>query len=102
VDPSDPDPEATAVREVEEETGWKPKSVQRISSFQPMVGTADAENILSLGTGAEYTGKPQDINEAERVAWIELATVRERIARGEIVGVASQIALLHLLAFHLH
>ncbi|WP_207926253.1 NUDIX hydrolase [Actinocrispum wychmicini] len=99
VDPNDPDPEATAVREVEEETGWRPKSVQRIGSFQPMVGTADAENVIFLGMGAEYVGTPQDINEAERIAWIELGTVRNRIAKGEIVGAASQIALLHLLAF---
>ena len=43
---------------------------------------------------------PQDINEAERVAWLPLDTVRGRITNGEILGAASQVALLHVLAFH--
>jgi 8-oxo-dGTP pyrophosphatase MutT (NUDIX family) len=98
VDP-DEDPAVTAAREVEEETGWRPRNVRRLASFQPMVGTADAENLVFAARGAEYIGEPQDINEAERVSWIPLADVRDYIARGEIVGAASQIGLLHVLAF---
>lgn len=49
---------------------------------------------------SECIGAPADINEAERVAWIPLDTVRDRIAKGEIVGAASQVALLHVLAFY--
>lgn len=97
VDPEDPDPQATAAREVEEETGWRPRSVRPLGSFQPMVGSADAENLLFVGEGADYTGKPRDINEAERVAWLALASVRERMSKGEIVGAGSQVALLSLL-----
>lgn len=33
------------------------------------VGTADAENLLYLARGADYTGQPIDINEAARVDW---------------------------------
>jgi 8-oxo-dGTP pyrophosphatase MutT (NUDIX family) len=99
VDPEDLDPDATAAREVEEETGWRPRNVRRLVSFQPMVGSADAENIVFIGDGADYIGEPSDINEAERVEWISLSSVRDRIAKGEIVGAGSQIALLHILAF---
>jgi len=98
VDP-DENPAVTAAREVEEETGWRPHDVRPLVSLQPIVGSADAENLLFVASGAEYTGKPKDINEAERVAWIRLGSVRERIERGEIVGAASQIGLLHVLAF---
>ena len=63
-------------------------------SFQPMVGTADAENLLFLAHSAEYVGTPADINEAAAVEWIALDSVRERIARGEIVGSASVVGLL--------
>lgn len=98
VDP-DEDPAVTAAREVEEETGWRPRDVRPLVSLQPIVGSADAENLLFVATGAEYIGEPEDINEAERVAWIPLASVRERIERGEIVGAASQVGLLHVLAF---
>jgi len=65
-----------------------------------MVGSADAENLLFLGRGADFIGEPEDINEAERVEWVPLGSVRERIAKGEIVGAASQLGLLHVLAFH--
>lgn len=99
VDPGE-DPSATAAREVEEETGWRPRAVERLTSMQPMIGSADAENLLFLGRGADFVGQPTDVNEAERVEWISLDSVRDRIAGGEIVGAASQVGLLHVLAFH--
>jgi 8-oxo-dGTP pyrophosphatase MutT (NUDIX family) len=98
VDPNE-DPAVTAAREVEEETGWRPRDVRPLVSLQPIVGSADAENLLFVATGAEHIGEPEDINEAERVAWIPLGSIRERIERGEIVGAASQVGLLHVLAF---
>jgi hypothetical protein len=67
--------------------------------LQPIVGSADAENLLYVARRSEYIGEPEDINEAERVTWIPLGTVRDRITTGEIVGAASQVALLHVLAF---
>jgi 8-oxo-dGTP pyrophosphatase MutT (NUDIX family) len=100
VDP-DEDPAVTAAREVEEETGWRPLDVEPLGSLQPMVGSADAENLLYVARRSEYVGEPTDINEAERVAWIPLNSVRERIAKGEIVGAASQVGLLHVLAHSL-
>lgn len=87
------DPAASAAREAEEETGWRPAKLEPLISFQPMVGTADAENLLFIGRGAEYIGTPTDINEAKAVEWIELASVPDRIARGEIVGAASVVGL---------
>ncbi|MFF0144567.1 ADP-ribose pyrophosphatase YjhB (NUDIX family) [Amycolatopsis sulphurea] len=96
----DEDPAVTAAREVEEETGWRPLDVEPLGSLQPIVGSADAENRLYVARRSEYIGEPADINEAERVAWIPLDTVRERILKGEIVGAASQVALLHILAFY--
>lgn len=97
VDPNE-DPSATAIREVEEETGWRPRNVEFLGSMQPTVGTADAENLLFLATGADHTGTPTDVNEAARVAWIPLSSVRDRMAKGEIVGAGSQVGLLHVLA----
>ena len=63
-----------------------------------MVGTVDSENLLFLARGADYLGAPADINEAERVAWIPLASVTQRIASGEIVGSSSIIGLLQVLS----
>lgn len=93
------DPAVTAAREVEEETGWRPRNVQPLVSLQPSVGTTDAENLLFVAHGAEYIGEPVDVNEAERVDWIPLESIRERISSGEIIGAASLVGLLHVLAF---
>ena len=85
VDPGE-EPAITAAREVEEETGWRPRIVAPLLSMQPSYGTTDAENLLFVATGANYVGEPEDINETERVEWISLDSVRDRIHNGEIVG----------------
>jgi 8-oxo-dGTP pyrophosphatase MutT (NUDIX family) len=50
------DPAAAAVREVEEETGWRPGSVEFVLSCQPLIGNADYPQDLYLAAGAELTG----------------------------------------------
>jgi 8-oxo-dGTP pyrophosphatase MutT (NUDIX family) len=98
VDPGE-EPAVTAAREVEEETGWRPRNVKALVSLQPSVGTTDAENLLFVSHGADHVGYPTDLNEAELVEWVPLSSVRDRIAAGEIVGAASLVGLLHVLAF---
>ncbi|WP_090047935.1 NUDIX hydrolase [Lentzea fradiae] len=95
----DEDPAACAEREAIEETGWKPRSVRLLTKFQPLTGTADFENLIYVAEGAEDTGQQADINEAERVAWIPLSSIKDMIANGEIIGAAAQVGLLHVLAF---
>jgi 8-oxo-dGTP pyrophosphatase MutT (NUDIX family) len=97
VDP-DEDPMVTAAREVEEEIGWRPRHLAPLLSIQPSVGTTDAENLLFVARGADYIGAPEDINEAERVEWIDLDTVRDRISSGQVVGAPSIAGLLQILA----
>lgn len=92
------DPAACAAREVEEETGWRPREVEPLLTFQPWVGTADAENMLFLARAADYVGIPVDVNEAEQVDWIPLDQVRQLVSDGEIVGAGTVIAVLELVA----
>jgi 8-oxo-dGTP pyrophosphatase MutT (NUDIX family) len=91
------DPAACAAREVEEETGWRPRTMEPLLSIQPMVSTIDQDNQLWLARGADPTGAAPDINEAAAVAWIPLAEVRDRISKGEIIGAGSVAALLAVL-----
>ena len=58
------DPAVSAAREVEEETGWRPRNMRLVSKFQSLAGTADSENFVFVADGAEDTGKAPDINEA--------------------------------------
>lgn len=91
------EPSSTAVREVEEETGWRPHSLRHFLAFQPMTSVMDAQTHLFLALGAEHVGEP-DVNEPGRVAWHPLASALEMIHRGEILGSASVIGILHFLA----
>ncbi|MET8039869.1 NUDIX hydrolase [Micromonospora sp. NPDC005215] len=91
-------PASCAIREVEEETGWRPGAVEPMLSFQPWVATADAENLLFLAREAIHIGSAVDVNEAERVAWMPLAEARDLVSQGEIVGSGTVIAVLELVA----
>ena len=88
---------AAAAREVEEETGYRPRSVERVLTFQPMAGSADSAHELYLARGADRVGAPL-ADEAEEVRWIPLAELPGLIATGQIVGAATiigaQLALL--------
>jgi 8-oxo-dGTP pyrophosphatase MutT (NUDIX family) len=94
VDPHEDDPAIGAAREVEEETGWRPRSIEPLASFQPMVGSADAENLLFWSDGADLTDTAPDVNEAAEVDWLPLSTIEARMASGEIIGAGSIIGIL--------
>jgi 8-oxo-dGTP pyrophosphatase MutT (NUDIX family) len=95
---NDEDAATAAAREVEEETGWRPGSVEFLLRFQPMVGAADCENHLFLARGADHVGEPTDTNEAETVRWIPLDEALAMITSGEIAGAASVVGIVHVAA----
>ncbi|MGH8887665.1 MAG: NUDIX domain-containing protein [Egibacteraceae bacterium] len=90
-------PQEAAVREVEEETGWRPGPLTPIVYAQPASGITDSEHFLFRAEGAEYIGPPTELNESDRVDWIPLSDIRGMIDRREIVSSASLVALLYVL-----
>jgi 8-oxo-dGTP pyrophosphatase MutT (NUDIX family) len=96
LDPTE-DPAICAAREVEEETGWRPRNMEHLLSFQPAVGTIDQENLVFLARGADPTGLAPDINETAKVGWVPLAEAHDRIVKGEIVGAGSVAGVLAVL-----
>lgn len=93
----DEDPLVCAAREVQEETGWRPGPLHPLVEFQPMVGTIDQPNTVYLAKGATATGATPDINEADRIVWLPLSEVPDRMATGEIIGAGSVSGLLAVL-----
>ena len=89
------DPAATAVHELREEAGCVAGSVKLLTTFQPLAGTADFENYVYIAEGLTESGETVNVNEAERIEWISLANVLDRIAKGEVIGAGAQIGLLH-------
>ncbi|PRX97786.1 NUDIX domain-containing protein [Allonocardiopsis opalescens] len=88
---------AAAAREVEEETGWRPRSMEHLVTFQPAIGSMDHPQMVYLARGADPTGTTPDVNEAELVRWFPLTEAAAMIDRGELVGAASVVAVYRAL-----
>jgi 8-oxo-dGDP phosphatase len=96
VDPGE-DGATAAVREVEEETGWRPRSVEFLLTFQPALGSADAPQDVYVARGADLVGEPET-DEAEAVRWVPVEEALEMTRTGEIIGAATVIGVLHAVA----
>jgi 8-oxo-dGTP pyrophosphatase MutT (NUDIX family) len=96
VDPAE-DIAVAAAREVEEETGWRPRSMEHLVTFQPAIGSVDQPQIVYLARGADPTGAAPDINEAQEIAWWSLEEAVAMIDRGDLVGAASVVAVYRAL-----
>lgn len=91
-------PEACAVRECVEETGWRPTDLRPLASFQPWVATADARQHVFVSYGAvQVADGPADENEAAAIAWIPLEAALAMTRTGEITGSASMVDILAVL-----
>jgi 8-oxo-dGTP pyrophosphatase MutT (NUDIX family) len=84
------DSAAAAAREVEEETGWRPRGIEFVMSSQPIIGNADYPQDLYLARGAELVGEPE-IDETAEVAWVPVDETPTMIARGDILGAITVI-----------
>lgn len=92
-------PAEAAVRETEEETGWRPTGQPHlVARFQPMPGMVDTPHEVYLVRGAVHIGDPTDPEEAGRVEWIPLSEVAKMIRDGDILGSGSLVGLLGVLA----
>ncbi|WP_017589863.1 NUDIX hydrolase [Nocardiopsis ganjiahuensis] len=91
------DIEAAAAREVEEETGWRPRAMEHMVTFQPAIGSVDQPQIIYLAHGADLTDTPPDINEAQEIRWWPLEEAVKMIERGEIVGASTVVAVYRAL-----
>jgi 8-oxo-dGTP pyrophosphatase MutT (NUDIX family) len=95
IDPGE-DGLAAAAREVEEETGYRPRAMEHVLTFQPMPGTTDCAHELYLARGADQVSAP-DPNETEAIRWIPLGEISGLIADGAITGAATIIGAQHVL-----
>jgi 8-oxo-dGTP pyrophosphatase MutT (NUDIX family) len=91
-------PEQCAVRETVEESGWRPRSLEPLASYNPMSGGVDQTFHLFVADGADEVGEPSDEAEAERIEWVPIDTVREAITDGRIVEGMTLTALSLALA----
>jgi hypothetical protein len=74
-----------------------PRNVEFSLTFQPALGSADAPQDVYVAHGADLVGEPE-IDEAEAVRWVPVGQAREMIRRGEILGAATVIGVMHAAA----
>ncbi|WP_405497505.1 NUDIX domain-containing protein [Nocardia sp. NBC_00511] len=89
---------AAAAREVEEETGWRPRAMRHLVTYQPSIGSLDQPQEIYFSHGADLTDTAPDINEAEAIRWVPLDEAVAMIDRGEIVGAATVVAIYRALS----
>ena len=90
------DPAAAAAREVEEETGWRPRGIEFVMSCQPIIGNADYPQDLYLARGAERVSEPE-VDETAEVRWVPVDETLAMIAKGDILGAITIIGVQHVL-----
>jgi 8-oxo-dGTP pyrophosphatase MutT (NUDIX family) len=91
-------PEQAARREVEEETGYRARTLEHLVTFEPMIGMLNCPHHVFLGRGAERLGDPTDSTEMDRMEWVALDDLPSLIARAAIKNSGTLIAALHVLA----
>jgi 8-oxo-dGTP pyrophosphatase MutT (NUDIX family) len=89
---------AGAGREVREETGWRVEALQPLVDYYPSNGISDQRFSIWLAVGATYEGAPSDVNEAARVAWLPITSLRSLIADRKITDGLTLTGLLAYLA----
>ena len=84
VDPGE-SPEATAVREAYEETGWEVTGpVRCLSTHHPSVGLVNQTFSIFSTSHVRHIGDPPDVNEAVSVEWRSFETVASDLRGGAI------------------
>ena len=91
-------PVDAAVREFEEETGWRPGPLRHLIYVQPTPGLSSSEHHIFRADEATYVGEAVDKCEAERMAWLPLSELRALIEKAEITSGTTIAALLYLLS----
>lgn len=91
--------EAAALREVEEETGWRPNHLTHITTYEPMVGMVDSPHEIFVGRGATRVSAPELGEESGRIEWVPLSDVPGLLTDNQLLGSGTLVALLHILAF---
>ncbi|MCX5533564.1 NUDIX domain-containing protein [Streptomyces sp. NBC_00006] len=92
------DPQDTARREFEEETGWRAGPLEHVVTYQPMVGMVDSPHEIYVGRGAVKVGEPTDVEESGHLEWVPLSDIPGLMARDELMGSGTLVALLHIMA----
>jgi 8-oxo-dGTP pyrophosphatase MutT (NUDIX family) len=96
-DPGEDSAEAI-MREIEEETGYRPAMVRPMTRYNALSGISDMRFTAFVASGAKRVGPPADRGESSRVEWVQVAEVPKLADEGQIQDGPSLTALMYYLA----
>ena len=88
-------PEEAAIRELEEETGFKAQNIKFLRNFYTSCGYTDEKVSIYLANDLIKTKQNLDIDEELEVLKIPLNSFKEMIDKNEIITASTTIAGLH-------
>ena len=93
-------PDDAIRREIEEETGWRPRDVEPMTSYFAINGISDMRFTTHLVRGAERIGDPTDVEETDRVDWLPTEDIPKLIAADQILDGPTLMALSYYLGVY--
>lgn len=91
-------PEVTAVRELQEETGFRATTVEFTQRFYISPGWCDEQLYIYRASGLTAGEMAQEDDEAIEIVQVPAADLQAHIARGDIADAKTIVAVLHHLA----
>ena len=88
-------PEEAAIRELEEETGFKAQNIKFLRNFYTSCGYTDEKVSIYLANDLIKTKQNLDIDEELEVLKIPLKSFKEMIDKNEIITASTTITGLH-------
>ncbi len=84
-----------AIRELEEETGYRAKNIKLLRYEYPSIGYSNERSLIFLARDLEKTHRNLDDTEDIKVVKIKLDELKKMLDTNEILDASTTIALLH-------
>ena len=92
-------PEEGAIRELEEETGYRAGTVKKLREVYPAIGYSNEKTIIFLAKNLVKTQRHLDETEDIEVIKIPIQEVKKMLDKGEIKTSSETVALLHYIMY---
>jgi 8-oxo-dGTP pyrophosphatase MutT (NUDIX family) len=91
----DEQPDEAALRELEEQTGYRAGRIDPLVTVQAAPDVADGERIVFVGRDGQFVGDPVSSEPIGRAEWVPVGMVPRLIAGGELWDATTAMALLY-------